>query len=45
MLDLTLCPSSLYCRGAFPSAEHTFSSEKPSAMPAAVKLYSVAGRE
>ena len=31
--------------GAFPSAEHTFSSEKPSAPPAAVKLYSVAGRE
>jgi 3-methyl-2-oxobutanoate hydroxymethyltransferase len=30
---------------AFPSPEHTFSSEKPSAMPAAVKLYSVAGRE
>src|SRR2546430_2001006 len=30
--------------GAFPSAEHTFSSEKPSAPPAAVKLYSVAGR-
>jgi 3-methyl-2-oxobutanoate hydroxymethyltransferase len=31
--------------GAFPSAEHTFGPEKPSAMPAAVKLYSVAGRE
>jgi len=31
--------------GAFPSAEYTFGPEKPSAMPAAVKLYSVAGRE
>ncbi len=31
--------------GAFPSAEYTFSSEKPSAMPAPLKLYSVAGRE
>jgi 3-methyl-2-oxobutanoate hydroxymethyltransferase len=31
--------------GAFPSAEHTFSAEKPSATPAPVKLYSVAGRE
>ena len=31
--------------GAFPSVEHTFSSEKPNAMPAPVKLYSVAGRE
>jgi 3-methyl-2-oxobutanoate hydroxymethyltransferase len=31
--------------GAFPSTEHTFSAEKPSATPAPVKLYSVAGRE
>lgn len=31
--------------GAFPAAEHTFSSEKPSAVPAPLKLYSVAGRE
>ena len=31
--------------GAFPSAEHTFSSEKPGVPSAPVKLYSVAGRE
>jgi len=31
--------------GAFPSAEYTFGSDKPSATPAPVKLYSVAGRE